>query len=504
MVLRHFNLREQPFGVTPDPRFLCATATHREALAALLYGIESGLGFVSLIANPGMGKTTILFEALARLDGKVRTVFLFQSIQTPIDLFRALLIDLGEKDPPGNLVDLETRLNEILLEQSKTGKTLVVVLDEAQNLDFAVLEAVRMLSNFETPSRKLLQIVLCGQLQLADRLAEPDLLQLRQRISIFASLSSLSRIEVANYIQHRLKVAGYGSAKPLFTNDALELIARDSRGVPRNINNICFNALTIGCALDKRTIDADIIREVIGDLTVQKVERSEHITMTDPSSIEERPSIAPPERHGHRGLRVVAIAAVLFVVALAACGLLLASFGRAGTEKTHFDARVATPPPLSTDSKLQEPAPVAAPPPTDAKIREAAPVVTPQQRPVPAAVADQAKATPPTLPDKAKGSSPPRPVDVNKGTRRPSGVVHHLDRPVIAGNKVYLVEARRTQSLSDLCTEQFGRCQPALLNRIIKLNPLIADPNHIEQGNTIIMPEAATSPDGSRQVSTGG
>jgi hypothetical protein len=122
MVLRHFNLREQPFGVTPDPRFLYASATHREALAALLYGLESGLGFVSLIANPGMGKTTILFEALGRLGDTARTVFLFQSIQTPLDLFRALLIDLGEKNPQGSVVDLETRLNEILLEQSKTGK----------------------------------------------------------------------------------------------------------------------------------------------------------------------------------------------------------------------------------------------------------------------------------------------------------------------------------------------------------------------------------------------
>lgn len=124
------------------------------------------------------------------------------------------------------MVDLETRLNEILLEQIKTGKKLIVVLDEAQNLDFAVLEAVRMLSNFETPTRKLVQIVLCGQLQLGDRLDKPQLLQLRQRISIFASLDSLSTTEIANYIQHRLKVAGYESAKPLFTIGTVGMIAR--------------------------------------------------------------------------------------------------------------------------------------------------------------------------------------------------------------------------------------------------------------------------------------
>lgn len=499
MVLRHFNLREQPFGVTPDPRFLCATATHREALAALLYGIESGLGFVSLIANPGMGKTTILFEALERLGDTARTVFLFQSIQNPLDLFRALLIDLGEKNPPGSVVDLETRLNEILLEQSKTGKRLIVVLDEAQNLDFAVLEAVRMLSNFETPSRKLVQIVLCGQLQLADRLSEPNLLQLRQRISIFASLNSLSTIEVANYVQHRLKVAGYGNGKSLFTNDAMEMIARHSGGIPRNINNICFNALTIGCALGKRTLDAEIIREVIGDLKVQKVERSEPITITE--ATDERPSIAP-KRKGRLGLRVAAIAAVFFIVSVAACVLVLASSGAAERDEIHRDATVSTPT-LSTDAKLRKPAPVAAPASTDARIPEPAPVVTSQQTTV-STRAGQAKSTLSTQPDNAKGSSPAPPVHGNKDTRRKIAAVGLVDLPATAGNKIHLVEARRTQSLSDLCTEQFGRCQPALLKRIIELNPLIADPNHVKQGNTIIMPEAVTSPGVGRQVPTGG
>jgi general secretion pathway protein A len=331
MILRHFSLREQPFGVTPDPRFLYATATHREALAALLYAIESGLGFVSLIADPGMGKTTILFEALGRLRDTVRTVFLFQSIQTPLDLFRALLIDLGEKSPSGSVVDLQTRLNEILLEQSKTGKRLVVVLDEAQNLDFAVLEAVRMLSNFETPSRKLLQIILCGQPQLADRLAEPDLLQLRQRISIFACLNPLSTTEVVGYIQHRLDVAGYINPKPLFTSDALQLIAKQSGGIPRNVNNICFNALTIGCALDKRTLDAEIIREVIDDLKVQRVERSEHITVADAGPVKEGLGIARPRREWHLALRVAAVAALLFVVPLPSCGLVSTSCGDAAT-----------------------------------------------------------------------------------------------------------------------------------------------------------------------------
>jgi len=514
MVLHHFNLREQPFGVTPDPRFLCATATHREALAALLYGIDSGLGFISLIASPGMGKTTILFEALARLGDSVRTVFLFQSIQTPIDLFRALLIDLGEKNPQGSVVDLETRLNEILLEQSKTGKRLIVVLDEAQNLDFAVLEAVRMLSNFETPSRKLLQIVLCGQLQLADRLAEPELLQLRQRISIFACLNSLSPTEVESYIQHRLKIAGYENAKPLFTTEALELIARHSRGIPRNINNLCFNALTIGCALRKRTIDVEIIREVIGDLRVQKVDRKEQIAITEVGPMEERSSIGLLKREARPGLRVVAIAAVLFVVAAAACGLVLASSGRLGMNKFHLNLTHSAPAPPSTDAKLQEPAPVAAtastevpaaaPLASDAKTPEPLPATTQQESPVPTPVADPVQATPPVQPADANSSSPAHPIHGNKGSRRKKAAVRHVALPVISSTKVHLVEAQRSQSLSDLCTEQFGQCHRSLLRRIIELNPQIANPNHVEQGQTIIMPETATSPVAGHQGPSGG
>ena len=172
MLLSYFNLRDQPFGVTPDPSYLFHTPTHREALEGLLYGIHSGLGFIALTAEPGLGKTTILLEALTRLGKTVRTVFLFQAISNPTELFRALLIDLGEKDPHGTLIDLEMRLNEILVRQNENGQRLVVVLDEAQNLDDSVLEAVRMLSNFETSSHKLLQVILCGQQQLADRLAD--------------------------------------------------------------------------------------------------------------------------------------------------------------------------------------------------------------------------------------------------------------------------------------------------------------------------------------------
>ncbi len=266
MVLDFYNLREQPFGATPDAAFLFSSETHREALASLLYGIKSGRGFIALIATPGMGKTTLLFRTLSKMEGVSKTVFLFQSISTPVDFLRTLLHDLGIEDVPADLVELQAKLTEVLFEQSKRGERLVVVIDEAQNLDSSVLELVRMLSNFETSKEKLMQIVLSGQLQLARKLASPELVQLRQRISIIAHLKPFSSDETARYVNHRLKVAGYPADETLFTPAALELIALQSEGIPRNINNLCFNAMSLGCALKRKEIDSDILHEVIADL----------------------------------------------------------------------------------------------------------------------------------------------------------------------------------------------------------------------------------------------
>ncbi|MFC5864162.1 ExeA family protein [Acidicapsa dinghuensis] len=270
MIAQHFKLREQPFGVTPDPKYMFPSTSHREALASLLYGLQSGLGFVSLIAKPGMGKTTLLFEVLSRLRDTKTTVFLFQTITTPMDLLRAILIDLGAKDVRKSLVDLQTQLNKVLLNQHAAHRSVVVVLDEAQNLNDSVLETVRMLSNFETSSQKLMQIVLAGQPQLAEKLMTSDLLQLRQRISIFAHLTPLSMNETAAYIRHRLRYAGLETEESIFTPSALALIARHSEGIPRNINNLCFNAMSLAFALKRHKIDSEIVNEVISDLSVKE------------------------------------------------------------------------------------------------------------------------------------------------------------------------------------------------------------------------------------------
>jgi general secretion pathway protein A len=294
MVLNYYKLAEQPFGVTPDIRFLFLSPTHREALASVLYGVSAGRGFTALIAKPGMGKTTILFDFLDVLKDSAKTAFLFQPQCTAQDLFRSLLSDLGVEEDGTDFVRMYQRLIGCLLNEARQGRQLVVVVDEAQNLDDSILELLRMLSNFETPQKKLMHLVLVGQPQLAKKLASPHLTQLRQRISIVARLEPFSAEETQMYIDHRLRVAGYDFAKPLFTKQAYQRIAQHSEGIPRNINNLCFNAMSLGCVGKKRTIDVDLINEVINDLDL----RSIYMDVETAATKTETPK--PIERVSHR------------------------------------------------------------------------------------------------------------------------------------------------------------------------------------------------------------
>ena len=266
MILDFWRLREQPFGVTPDPRYLYFSPGHREALATIFYGIETGRGFLSLIAEPGMGKTTLLFQLLRRWKGYVHSAFLFQTQCDSRELIGYLLADLGLKHDGGDIVRMHSELNEFLFRETKAGRRVVAFIDEAQNLSDTVLETVRLLTNFEAPDRKLLQIILAGQPDLAQRLAHPGLAQLRQRIAVQTRLEPLPVPEVVRYVNHRLRVAGY-QGEGLFTSDALEFVAQLSRGIPRLINVLCFNALSLGLALRCERIGAEIIHQAAQDLT---------------------------------------------------------------------------------------------------------------------------------------------------------------------------------------------------------------------------------------------
>ena len=270
MLLEYYNLLEQPFGVTPDTRFLYLNHMYCEALASLWYGIEERRGFIALIAHPGMGKTTLLFQLLQRLRRiSARTVFLFQTCCSPDDLIRYLLLDFGIW-PSSDAVSMRYQLNEALLQEARAGRQVVFVIDEAQNLSPATLESVRLLSDFETSQGKLLQIVLAGQPQLVNTLMKPEMLQLTQRLSVTNFLDPLDAEEVARYIRHRLGVAGY-QGKPLFNPDALQLVADESQGIPRNINNICFGAMSMAFGLHQKKIDREIVESVAADQNLKSL-----------------------------------------------------------------------------------------------------------------------------------------------------------------------------------------------------------------------------------------
>jgi general secretion pathway protein A len=270
MLLEYYNLLEQPFGVTPDTRFLYLNHMYCEALASLWYGIGERRGFIALIAHPGMGKTTLLFQLLQRLRRtSARTVFLFQTCCTADDLIRYLLLDLGIWPSP-DPVGMRYQLNEVLLQEARAGRQVVFVIDEAQNLSASTLESVRLLSDFETSQGKLLQIVLAGQPQLVNTLMKPEMLQLTQRLSMTNYLDPLDAEDVGRYIRHRLGVAGY-QGKPLFTPDALQLVADESQGIPRNINNICFGAMSMAFGLHQKKIDREIVESVAADQNLKSL-----------------------------------------------------------------------------------------------------------------------------------------------------------------------------------------------------------------------------------------
>ena len=269
MFQQFYGLSEQPFGVTPDPRYLYLGTGHRETLASLFYGLETNRGFLALIARPGMGKTSLLFHLLEKLRTSARTVFVFQTQCTSRELMRFMLAELGHDSNEQDFVRMHEEFNRCLIQEAKAGRRFIVVIDEAQNLEPSVLETVRLLSDFETPRAKLLQIILAGQPELADKLASPALGQLRQRIASINGLSPLTSEETGKLIDHRLRVAGYHGSS-LFTAQAKALIAEISEGIPRNINNVCFNALSLSFAARQKMVDAAVVKEVADDLDISR------------------------------------------------------------------------------------------------------------------------------------------------------------------------------------------------------------------------------------------
>ncbi|MEI6206144.1 MAG: AAA family ATPase [Desulfuromonadales bacterium] len=265
MYCEFFGFSEKPFTITPNPHFVYLSTIHREAFARLLYGVDSHAGFISLTGEVGTGKTTLLRTLMGHLDQeKYRNALILHSHLSRVQLLSNICSEFEISVKHKNAAGYLDALNRFLLDQNIQGKTVVLVIDEAQNLKPDVLEQVRLISNLETERDKLIQIILAGQPEFNDILKRHDLRQLNQRITIRCNLLPMDFVDVAEYIKHRLKLAG-GRNPELFSKNAVKKIFRFSRGFPRLINVVCEQALVMAWTQESLTVSPLIASSVIAE-----------------------------------------------------------------------------------------------------------------------------------------------------------------------------------------------------------------------------------------------
>jgi general secretion pathway protein A len=271
MYQKFFGLRESPFNVNPDPRYLFMTKQIQEALAGLTYGIQNRKGFILLTGEVGTGKTTLLNRLLDWLRGqKVATAYIFNSQLEVNHLFDFIMADFEIPYDSREKSQVLLRLNQWLLERYRAGETAVLIVDEAQNLSPEVLEEIRLLTNLETATEKLLQIVLTGQPELEEKLKLPQLRQLRQRITLRCRTAALSLDETFGYIAERLRIGG-ASGEPIFSKEAIQTVHMYSRGIPRVVNLLCEHSMINAYVDSLRPVPAHLVEEVAREFQLDEV-----------------------------------------------------------------------------------------------------------------------------------------------------------------------------------------------------------------------------------------
>jgi general secretion pathway protein A len=266
----HFGFRETPFGVTPDPRFFYSHPLYLEGLAALVHGIETKKGCMLVTGDMGTGKTILLRKLMCLLDARVHFVFVSNTHLTSYGLTEVMVESLGLSNKEKNRLEMIQDLNNYLIEQLKTGRTVVLLIDEAQKLSDEALEGLCELSNLETDREKLLQIVLVGQPELVTKLNKSSLRRIKQRIAIHHRLYSLQTTsEIDQYIRHRLQIAGYDGPE-IFTKEGIEAIWHYSGGTPRLINILCDTALAIACMAARKKVSPYMLMRAAGNLLLEQ------------------------------------------------------------------------------------------------------------------------------------------------------------------------------------------------------------------------------------------
>jgi general secretion pathway protein A len=272
MYKNYFGLKENPFNVNPDPRYLFHTKEIEEALSGLMYGVQNRKGFITLTGEVGTGKTTLINRLVEWLhQRRVRTAFLFNSRMNTNQLFDFILAEFGIPCESQTKSQQLMRLNQWLLEGYRAGETAVLIVDEAQNLTYPVLEEIRLLTNLETSTEKLLQIVLSGQQELEEKLKLPQLRQLRQRIMLRCKTTPLTKEQTHDYIAERLRIAG-ASGELIFSPKTVETIHLYSMGIPRVVNLLCEHSLINAYVEQQRPISPKIVEDVAHEFQLDEVE----------------------------------------------------------------------------------------------------------------------------------------------------------------------------------------------------------------------------------------
>ncbi len=357
MYTSFYNFTEKPFNLTPDPKFLYYTPSHREALASMIYGINERRGFVCITGEVGTGKTTLIYTLLNNLNEKVKTAFVYHTTATFEQLLGYILMDLNVKTTKEDKMILVQQLNDHMVHNIARDETLAIIIDEAQNLPVSVMEELRMLSNLETCKQKLIQILLVGQPELEAKLDSQELRQLKQRIGIRRTIKPLTPDESREYINHRLNMVGSTTGQ-VFTSDAVALICKHAQGIPRMINILCDNAFLIGYSLSKEKITGKIIGEVIRDLdgdTEKKPAPAPELTGTPlPPAEKESPS---------RNIRFYLVSIIL-LIALAVISLAIRGFFREKPVHENVPQLTELAPPPETAAPVEvSPQPVTVPEP---------------------------------------------------------------------------------------------------------------------------------------------
>jgi general secretion pathway protein A len=271
MYQKFFGLRESPFKVNPDPRYLFLTGQIQEALAGLTYGIQNRRGFILLTGEVGTGKTTLLNRLLNWLHGqRVATAYIFNSKLEVSHLFDFIMAEFEIPCPSREKSHVLLRLNQWLLDRYRSGETAVLIIDEAQNLSLDVLEEIRLLTNLETSTEKLLQIVLAGQPELEEKLKMPQLRQLRQRVTLRCRTAPLTLEETFGYVAERLRTAG-ANGQPIFSKEAIQAVHTYSYGIPRVVNLLCEHAMVNAYVDSVRPIPAHMVEEVAREFQLDEI-----------------------------------------------------------------------------------------------------------------------------------------------------------------------------------------------------------------------------------------